>query len=695
MISLNAHKISAAHLERRAIVYIRQSSPKQVQVNTESQFNQRALVDRAVALGWPRARVSVLDADLGRSGTSTQGRDAFTQLTADVALGHVGIIFGWEVSRLARNNADWYQLLDLAALVGTLIADYEGVYDPRAYNDRLLLGLKGTMSEAELHMMRQRLNAGRLSKVQRGEYVQHLPTGLVRLPDGQVVMDPDAQVRHVIALVFSTFAEVGSCQRTLRWCKHHGILLPRLQTSGFQRGELLWKQPSASAIYEMIRNPAYAGAFVYGRRPSDPTRRRPGQRATGFVRKPVTEWLCIRQDAYPAYISWAQWQANQDQLRDNNQRHDAQYQANRGAVRRGDALLAGLATCGACGHRMRVAYKPSVRYLCDGLSNEFAERMCASLDGPSIEALVVQAFFAALQPAQLDALTALLAQQHQQQAEIQRHWHERVQRATYEAHLARRRYEAVDPSNRLVAADLERHWEACLVALREVEEQVARAAQAPAQPTLTPEVRTQLAHIAQQLPAIWGGRQISSEHKKLLLRSLIARVILTRTAPDRVEVKIVWVSGHFTIEHVTPPIWRQADISGYAVMVARIQTLWEQGEKDTHIAAVLTQEGYHSARSGSVSPATVLKIRRHHGWDSRYHRHRLATMVEGQWTIHGLAHELGVDRSWFYRRIYAQTLRAPDVVRVQPYGNYLIRNDPALIARLRQEVMTNRLPAGI
>jgi DNA invertase Pin-like site-specific DNA recombinase len=399
-------KITSAHLERLAIVYVRQSSAKQVRQNQESQFNQRALVERAQALGWHRQRIQVLDADLGQSAAHADGRDDFKALAAEVALGHVGIIFGWEVSRLARNNSDWYQLLDLAALFGTLIADVEGIYDPRLYNDRLLLGLKGTMSEAELHMLHQRMAAGRLSKVARGEYVQHLPTGLVRLPDHSVVKDPDDQVRQVIELVFAKFEELGSCQKVLRFFKHNEILLPRHQTSSFQYGELLWKKPSAAIIYSILCNPAYAGAFVYGRRPSDPTRKIPGRHATGFVRKPLTEWAYVRHDVYPAYITWEQFLANQAKMRDNAMRHDERTRQCRGAPRTGAALLQGLATCGECGHIMKAVYKPGVRYICDGLSKEFAEPMCASMDGPSIEALVVRAFFDAIQPAQLDALEA-------------------------------------------------------------------------------------------------------------------------------------------------------------------------------------------------------------------------------------------------------------------------------------------------
>jgi DNA invertase Pin-like site-specific DNA recombinase len=239
----NTNKITSKHIERKAIVYLRQSSPKQVREHVDSQISQRTLAERAKGLGWHPDRIEVLDADLGLSASQAQCRDDFKALIAEVALGHVGIVFGWDVSRLARNNADWYQLLDLAALFDTLIGDNDGIYDPKLYNDRLLLGLKGTMSEAELYTLRQRLNAGRLSKVKRGEYVQHLPTGLVRLaPSQQVVKDPDAQVRHVIELIFSKFEELGSCPKVMRYCRDHNILIPRHQTSGFNQGELLWNE---------------------------------------------------------------------------------------------------------------------------------------------------------------------------------------------------------------------------------------------------------------------------------------------------------------------------------------------------------------------------------------------------------------------------------------------------------------------
>lgn len=692
-LSLAQSKITPGHLERKAVIYIRQSSPKQVREHVDSQLNQRALIERAQALGWHPERIEVLDGDLGQSATSVHGRDDFKALAAEVALGHVGIVFGWDVSRLARNNADWYQLLDLAALFATLIGDNEGVYEPRVYNDRLLLGLKGTMSEAESYMLRQRLNAGRLSKVQRGEYVQTLPTGLVRLVDKRVVKDPDAQVRHILELVFATFEELGSCYQVLRYCQQHQILLPGQQTNGPQRGELVWKKASEPALREIITNPAYAGTFVYGRRPNDPTRRQPGRPATGTVRKPMGQWQCILHEVYPAYISWEQYLANQARLSDNARRYTEQG-LGRGSAREGAALLQGLATCGYCGHVMRVGYRPRARYVCEGMARLFAEPRCLHLEGPPIEAFVVAAFFAAIQPAQLAALDEVLAQRQRDHARLAQHHQQQVQRAHYEASLAKRWYQHVDPANRLVASELETDWNDKLRALREVQEAAERFAQQPGQPPLTAELRAQLLNLSQALPDLWASEQLTNEQRKALLRSLIARVILKRVAADRVAVKIVWISGHFSEGVVIPPIHRQTDVTGYETLVARVKQLWRDGCTDEHIAETLSAEGFRSARSTRVSKATVLKIRNQHHWVSRYHQHRLAEKIDGMWTIHGLARKLKVKRDWFYNRIRSGFLSEPDVIRKPPYGNYLIRDDANLIQRLHREVQRTRHPGA-
>ena len=682
--------ITPFHLERKAVIYIRQSSPKQVREHVDSQLNQRRLVERAKTLGWHPERIDVFDNDLGQSAAAPRSRDDFKALIAEVALGHVGIVFGWDASRLARNNADWYQLLDLAALFGTLIGDNDGIYDPRDYNARLWLGLKGTMSEAELYMLRQRLNAGRLSKVQRGEYVQHLPTGLVRLADKRVIKDPDVQVRHVIELVFAKFEELGSGSKVLRYFKAHEIRLPRYQMKGLHKGEMLWKKPSDSAIREIINNPAYAGAFVHGRRPTDPTRKQPGRPSTGVVRKPMDEWRYIIQDVYPAYISWEQYLSNQARMKDNAIDYADRLGGGRGAPRKGAALLQGLATCGHCGRKMRVAYKSQVRYKCDGMTSNYAEPMCAHLDGPSIEAFVVKSFFEAIQPAQLDALETVLTQHQQEHTRLAQYHAQQVQRAQYEANLAGRRYQQVDPDHRLVAAELEHQWEAALRFLREAQEAAERFAHSSQAPSVSPELRQKLLNLSQHLPELWFSDQLSYEHRKQLLRSLITRVILKRTASDRVHVKIVWVSGHFSEGVVIPPIHAQANVTGYEDMVRRVEQLWRDGHTDETIAQLLTTEGFRSARTEAVLKTTVLKIRHQNQWSSRLHQHRTSDKVEGMWTVPGLAKKLGVNKNWFYERIHDGRLREPDVIRSPPYGNYLIRDDPHLIEQLHQDVSRHR-----
>ncbi len=688
--SLSQVKITPRHLERKAVVYIRQSSPKQVREHLDSQLTQRTLIRRAEDLGWHPERIEVFDGDLGQSARGTQEREDFKALAAEVALGHIGIVFGWQVSRLARNNAEWYQLLDLAALLGTLIGDTDGIYDPRLYNDRLLLGLKGTMSEAEHYLMQQRLTAGRLSKVQRGEYVQRLPTGLVRLSDKSVIKDPDQQIQHVIGLVLSKFEELGSAFQVLRYCKQHEILLPRRHGNGEGPDHVRWCRPSEATICAILTNPAYAGAFVHGRRTSDPLRQSPGRRTPMRVRRPMEEWQCIIQDAYPAYISWTQYLANRARLSDNMPRYQELTDRGRGAPREGAALLQGLATCGLCGHRMYVAYRRRPRYVCTSMKRAFAEPNCAHLDGPSIEAFVVQAFFDAIAPAQLDTLDEVLAQRQRERQRLDTYHQQQVTQARFAVTQARRRYEHVDPAYRLAAAELEREWDDRLRALRQAEEAAERFAHEPDEPMLTPELRDQLLNLSQCLPELWSDPQLSHPQRKSLLRSLISRVMVKRTAPDRVEVKIIWVSGHFSEGIVIPPIFHQHHITGYDTMVERTRQLWEQGYSDLQIADVLSREGFRSARRETVLAHTVMTIRHRHHWVSPYHQHRLADKIDEKWTIRGLAHKLGVEPGWVYNRIRNGFLNESDISYKPPHGNVLIRDDATLLARLRAEVKRTR-----
>lgn len=677
-------KITPSHVQRLACIYVRQSSLKQVERNRESQRNQYQLAERAAALGWSPEQIRVIDCDLGLSGQDAASRQGFQEVVTAVSLGQVGILFGYEVSRLARNNSDWYHLLDLAAMFGTLIADVDGIYDPRHYNDRLLLGLKGTMSEAELHLIRQRMTAGRLAQVHRGVYRQTLPTGLLRQPDGMVVMEPDVQVRQTIALVFTQFAALGSCRQVLRFLRQADIRLPRRQVNGLDKGQILWLRPAIGAIYAMIQNPAYAGAFVYGRRPVDPTARRRGRSSPSLRRRPMSEWTTIHQDVYPAYISWEQYLANQARLQQNAARFDQRATSGRGAARTGAALLQGVVVCGACGCQMRVSYKGPHRYQCMALLHEYDAAMCASVQGPAVDAIVVQAFFDALAPAHLNALDAVLADQHRERVQLDHHWQLRLKRATYEAQLAQRQYQAVDPENRLVAAELERRWEEHLRALTTTQADYERFQQAVVPAGLSAQQRHQLEQIAESLPALWHEGQISIVQQKELLRSLIRRVILQRPRPDRIAVTLVWVSGAVSTLTAAPPLQRATDLPNYAALLARVQALCAAGQDDAAIAHQLRAEGYRSARQQTITAHAVKTLRLRQGWQRPGYTRQPAFEMGGDLTPAGVAARLGVTRPVVYHWITSGRIAAAYLSR-HPHSNaYLIRDDPTLMAALRQ-----------
>lgn len=676
-------KVTAAHLGKHAYVYIRQSTVKQVVENEASQENQRRMVECAAELGWPAGRIHVIDEDQGLSGRGSDYRQGYQRLVTEVSLAQVGIIIGYEVSRLARNNSDWYHLLDLAAVFGTLIADNDGVYNPSLFNDRLLLGLKGTMSEVELHLLQQRLEAGRMRKVEQGVYRQTLPTGLVRAADGRVELDPDTEVRHCIELVLTKFAELGSCGRALRELRANGIRLPRRQARGPAKGEIVWKEATDSAIYEIVRNPAYAGAFVYGRKQTDPTIRQPGRPASGRQRKSQDDWLQITHDVYPAYISWEQYQANQAQLKENGLRTWKRSATRQGAAREGGALLQGIAICGHCGHHSQVNYRErrKHRYQCHAVYRSTGKRGCPTIHGPSVDKVAVKAFFGALRPANLDALEGVLAAQAEERAQLERQWEERLARARYEAQRAQRQYIKVEPENRLVAAELERRWEIKLQELQAAEDEVERLREKMAEPReLTAEMRAQFAQISERLPELWN--QFTPVQQKTLLRSLIDHVALTRQAPDQVEVKIVWVSGYYTHRIARVPTSRRKDVTGYDQMVQRIGDLYQQGLDDRQIAHQLSQEGYHSAHRADVAVNAVKTIRQEAGWHHKTGS-RPVLEVGGRLTTTGLAARLGVERRWVHWRLKNGAIADRYVTRDPRSGSYLIKDDPELIERLR------------
>jgi len=678
-------KITARQLQRRAYVYVRQSSPKQLYHHREGRENQYALVEHAAALGWPEEMIRVIDSDLGLSGQSSGNREGFKELVSEVSLGYAGIIFCYEASRLARNNADWYSLLDVAALKATLIADTDGVFDPCDHNDRMLLGLRGMMSEAELHLLRARMDAGRMRQVERGTYRQVLPTGLQRLSDGQVVKDPDRHVQKTISLLFERFEELGSAQKVLRSLRDDGVMLPRRQVAGERAGQLLWRRPNDAAIYDILRNPAYAGAFVYGRHGQDPDRE-PG--SVRRIHKPIAEWIAVHKDVYPAYVSWEEFVAIHRRLDENGYN----FAANKaGATRAGQALLSGLVFCGNCGRHMRVHYRDGevgCRYICDGAKTSYGGPICFYLQGDPVDKAVVEAFFDAVKPSEIALLDEVLEGQQADHERLLEHRRDAAKSASYEARLAEKRYREVDPENRLVASELESGWEAALRNLNSAKEELERFERERTEPTLDPDLREQLADLSGRLPELWNSGRLKPEHKKELLRSLIERIILSRPRPDTIGVKIVWVSSAISELEVHPRVVREADLSTYEQLVARTLELVEEGYTDKVIARMLTEEGFRSARNLEGVPRSVIqKLRAKRGIPSVNHRFRSQEKVDGRWTILGLSRKLGVDRNWFYKRIKKGDIPAE---RQPKTGHYLVGDDPELIAALEREVIKNK-----
>lgn len=682
-------KILPEHLERLAIIYVRQSSPKQVIHNKESQEMQYQLQHRAHALGWSVERIRIIDSDLGRSGSEATSRTGFQELVVEVSLGHAGIVFGYEVSRLARNNQDWYHLLDLAAVFGTLIADNDGIYDPRLYNDRLLLGLKGTMSEAELHLLRQRLEAGRLNQIKHGTYRQKLPTGYVRRPDGWVEKDPDDQIRHIIELVFAKFQELGTITKLICYFRHNQILLPRRQAFGPQTNKIVWKTANEYALSDILDNPAYAGAFAYGRRQADLRLRKPGRPSTGLRRKPIEEWIQCQQDVYPAYISWEQYIANRERIEQNGLLFMEKREKAQGFVRGGAGLLQGMVVCGHCGHHMRTVYKNVPHYVCHGIfRTTTAPNTCSSVRSPIVNEVVVKAFFEAINPAQLDALDAILAAQQQERVQLDRQWQEQLKRAQYEAHLAQRQFDAVDPENRLVAGKLERRWETHLQQLHQVEEAYHHFQQTPVPEKIPASLRETFQNISRHLPDLW--EELSNTQKKELLRSLIRQIIIIRPVPDRIEMRIVWVSGFYTDHACLTPILGEHNVTGYEQMVSRVQELCALGWNDQRIANQLTQEGFHSARSTSVTTRCVQKIRLKRGCYLRHELMRGSNEWNEFWAVNGLAAEVGVKESVIYGYIYGRAIPTELILHEPNTGIYLFQKNQDLIEKLKNRVESNR-----
>jgi DNA invertase Pin-like site-specific DNA recombinase len=585
-------KIGARHLERLAVVYIRQSSLQQVQHNQESTRLQYSLEAMARELGWEVGRVLVLDEDLGTSGAAAAGRQDFQRLLAEVALDHVGIILGVEMSRLARSNKDWHQLLELCARFGTLIADLDGVYDPSRYNDRLLLGLKGTMSEAELHILRQRLLQGKLQKARRGELSKPVPSGYVLQAPGEVILDPDESVRAVVRFIFDQFERLGTAHAVLRAMVQQDLQIGVRRRTGADRGSLEWHRPHRGMVINMLRNPIYAGAYVYGRRQTDPRRQQPGRPATG--RTPLVEpedWQACVRDHFPAYITWEQFERNQARLRANRKLLSA------AAVRSGTALLQGLVKCGRCNLGMTVQYakykgRVYPRYVCSQDACHHGGRVCMNISAPCVDRAVSAEALAALAPAALEISLRVRADLEQQRVQQEGLRQQRLERARYEAACAERRYKNVEPDNRLVARTLERAWEDALRAERDLRESHERdSQQIPGR--MTTEDIAAIRALATDLPTLWTATTTTPADRKAVLRVLIERVDVTANRETSgLDLAVHWAGGHETRQHIRRPVHKLANTGDKDAIMTAIQDLRRQGLTAKHIAEQLNADGW-------------------------------------------------------------------------------------------------------
>jgi DNA invertase Pin-like site-specific DNA recombinase len=647
-------KINGRHHERLAIVYVRQSSVHQVQRHQESTQLQYSLVNHAERLGWPRERIAVIDEDLGLSGASTEDRFGFHRLLSEVALDHVGVILGVEMSRLARSCKDWYQLLEVCALFGTLICDLDGLYDPTCYNDRLLLGLKGTMSEAELHILQQRMWQGALQKARRGELFSRGPIGYVRA-SGQLVLEPDEQAQSVIRLVFDQFDRLGTMHAVLRHLVANGIRLPIRPGAGPNKGQLEWRRPNQSALQNMLSHPIYAGAYVYGRTCRS---RKAQQKHKHHSRLPRSEWLVLLRDRCPAYISWQQYEDNQVRLEQNRSRY-----ASRCSVRQGRALLAGLVVCGRCGHRLRTQYsgpatKP--RYNCSANQSLYGGPRCQSLLAQALDDEVVRLTLRALMPSALEVSLQVAVDIQSQREEAHKLWHQRLERAAYEAERAARQYHAVEPENRLVVRTLEAAWEEKLRVQRNLQEQHERYRMV--QPRmLTGEEQERIRRLAADVPSLWYAESTTDVDRKEILREVIDKVVVNVEGESEwAEAKIHWSGGHQTYTRFRRPIYRIDQLSTWPQLRQRIRDLLGAGISVPRIAEQLNADGLRTPATTPFTEQAIRALMLRYGLCATRQktRTRPTSIRKHEWLISELANKLQVAYGTLQGWIYANKVEA-------------------------------------
>jgi DNA invertase Pin-like site-specific DNA recombinase len=615
-------KVKLTHLQRNAYLYIRQSTLRQVIENKESTKRQYALRQKAVALGWPEDRIIVIDNDLGQSGASAADREGFQRLVTEVSLGRAGIVMGLEVSRLARNSTDWHRLLEICALTEALILDEDGIYDPAHFNDRLLLGLKGTMSEAELHVLRARLRGGILNKARRGELLIKPPIGLVYNSEGILGLDPDQQVQQSLHLLFDTFRRTGSAMATVRAFHHQGLLFPRRVRGGPQSGELVWGTLGHCQVLRILHNPRYTGAFVFGRHH---TRKTVDGRCK-ILPVAQEDWETLIPGAHAGYLSWEGYEQNQKRLHENAQAVGSDRR--KSPAREGPALLQGLLLCGRCGERMTVRYHVRAGrlcpdYLCQRAGIEQAQPLCQRVPGCGIDEAIGELLVEAVSPV---ALEVALTVQQELQSRLEEADHlplKQIERAQYEADLARRRYMRVDPENRLVADSLEAEWNSKLRTLTETQQEQERQRQQDRQ-VLSNQQRAAILALAADFPRLWRDPNTPDRERKRMTRLLVEDVTLFRA--ENIALHVRFKGGASKTLTVPLPLnaWQQRATS--PEVVKEIDRLLEHNTP-SEIASLLNERGLRSGEGKAFTPRIVARIRKQHNLLPRYDRLRQAGML--------------------------------------------------------------------
>jgi excisionase family DNA binding protein len=647
-------KITPEHLAREAVVYVRQSTAVQVVHNLESQRRQYGLADRARQLGW--ANVEVIDDDLGRSGAGAR-RPGFERLLAAICEGRVGAVLSLEASRLARNGRDWHTLLEFCGLVGTLLVDEDGVYDPASPNDRLLLGMKGTMSEMELSVFRQRSIEAMKQKARRGELFLTVAVGYVKAGGDRIEKDADRRVQAAIALVFRKFAELQTIRQVLVWCRQEKVRLPALGEGG-STDRIIWRLPVYPTVHHMLTNPVYAGAYAFGRRTARVTIENGRKRVIRSMQRDWRSWEVLIRDHHEGYICWAEFERNQQLIADNA---NGKRFLSRGAVRRGEALLPGLLRCARCGKKLVVRYGGTHRYECAGAFNQLAAARCITFGGMRVDRSLAREVLDRLQPLGVEAALAAIEARGQRRSEKKDQLELALQQARYEAARAQRQYDATDPENRLVAGELERRWNERLAAVRDLELEIDRLDTDEA-PALTVADRERLMALGHDLLRAWESPSTTPETRKKIIRTVISEIIVDIVG-DKLELIVHWEGGDHTRLIVKRNRPGQTRWTTDGEVVDLIRALARQMPDQT-IAALLNRSGKSTGRGNSWTRGRICSLR--HQYDIAIYRDG-EHVDRGETTIDEAATVLAVSTATIRRLIAEGILPAKQHCKGAPW----------------------------